>query len=169
MLKIAFLDRDGTLIHDYPDDHWQNVKEPDLLPGTIEGLSGLATLGFQFIIITNQYLIADGIIQEEDYQVFHTKLLNIFKQSGIHILHTYHCPHNDGDMCSCKKPKTGMVEQAMEDFPIDMASSIYCGDSPCDYLLAQRLMLPFFGIQYQGQEKDVKRCHSLMDVLRHLL
>lgn len=36
--KIAFLDRDGTINKDYPDNEWKYVKAPELLPGTINGL-----------------------------------------------------------------------------------------------------------------------------------
>ena len=61
-LKIAFLDRDGTLIKDYPDEKWRGIKEPEFLEGSIEGLKRLKEMGYDFIIITNQYLINDGII-----------------------------------------------------------------------------------------------------------
>lgn len=40
-LKIAFLDRDGTLIKDYPDEKWREIKEPEFLEGSIEGLKRL--------------------------------------------------------------------------------------------------------------------------------
>ena len=35
-LKIAFLDRDGTLIKDYPDEKWREIKEPEFLECSIE-------------------------------------------------------------------------------------------------------------------------------------
>ena len=53
-LKIAFLDRDGTLIKDYPDEKWREIKEPEFLEGSIEGLKRLKEMGYDFIIITNQ-------------------------------------------------------------------------------------------------------------------
>lgn len=56
-LKIAFLDRDGTLIKDYPDEKWREIKEPEFLEGSMEGLKRLKEMGYDFIIITNQYLI----------------------------------------------------------------------------------------------------------------
>ena len=55
-LKIAFLDRDGTIIKDYPDEKWREIKEPEFLEGSIEGLKRLKEMGYDFIIITNQYL-----------------------------------------------------------------------------------------------------------------
>lgn len=30
-MKVAFLDRDGTINKDYPDDDWRNVLVPEIL------------------------------------------------------------------------------------------------------------------------------------------
>ena len=38
MIKIAFLDRDGTINKDYPDKEWKN--------GSIEGIKKLIEKGF---------------------------------------------------------------------------------------------------------------------------
>ena len=100
MRKIAFLDCDGTINKDYPDQEWAKVKEPELLDGTIEGLQCLKNLGYEFIVITNQYIIRDGIITEEDYRLFTDKLVSILKQNEIELLNIYYCPHNDADKCS---------------------------------------------------------------------
>ena len=79
-LKIAFLDRDGTLIKDYPDEKWREIKEPEFLEGSIEGLKRLKEMGYDFIIITNQYLINDGIISLNHYQQFTGKFLKKLKE-----------------------------------------------------------------------------------------
>ena len=81
-LKIAFLDRDGTLIKDYPDEKWREIKEPEFLEGSIEGLKRLKEMGYGFIIITNQYLINDGIISLNDYQQFTGKFLKKLKEEN---------------------------------------------------------------------------------------
>ena len=85
-LKIAFLDRDGTIIKDYPDEKWREIKEPEFLKGSIEGLKRLKEMGYDFIIITNQYLINDGIISLNDYQQFTGKFLKKLKEENIDIL-----------------------------------------------------------------------------------
>lgn len=53
-MKIAFLDRDGTIIKDYPDQLWSQISEPEFLPHSIESLQKIIHKGFQIIIITNQ-------------------------------------------------------------------------------------------------------------------
>lgn len=34
-MMIAFLDRDGTIVSEYPDDIWPSVSAPEFLPGAI--------------------------------------------------------------------------------------------------------------------------------------
>ena len=43
-------------------------------------------MGYDFIIITNQYLINDGIISLNDYQQFTGKFLKKLKEENIDIL-----------------------------------------------------------------------------------
>lgn len=165
-LKIAFLDRDGTLIKDYPDEKWREIKEPEFLEGSIEGLKRLKEMGYDFIIITNQYLINDGIISLNDYQQFTGKFLKKLKEENIDILKIYFCPHNEKDHCHCKKPKPGMIEQAKKDFLIDMNNSIYIGDSHVDYLLAKHFNLTFYGINYNGD--NVKSYRSILEISKQI-
>ena len=165
-LKIAFLDRDGTLIKDYPDEKWREIKEPEFLEGSMEGLKRLKEMGYDFIIITNQYLINDGIISLNDYQQFTGKFLKKLKEENIDILKIYFCPHNEKDHCHCKKPKPGMIEQAKKDFLIDMNNSIYIGDSQVDYLLAKHFTLTFYGINYNGD--NVKSYRSILEISKQI-
>lgn len=150
-MKIAFLDRDGTINKDYPDHEWANVKEPELIKGSIEGIQNLIGLGYQIIIVTNQYIINDGIISFDDYERFTDKLLQIFIDNGIHVLDIFYCPHNDSNQCNCKKPKPGMILEALSKYDIELEESIYCGDSESDDLLARQFNLPFFGINYESE------------------
>ena len=165
-LKIAFLDRDGTIIKDYPDEKWREIKEPEFLEGSIEGLKRLKEMGYDFIIITNQYLINDGIISLNDYQQFTGKFLKKLKEENIDILKIYFCPHNEKDHCHCKKPKPGMIEQAKKDFLIDMNNSIYIGDSQVDYLLAKHFNLTFYGINYNGD--NVKSYRGILEISKQI-
>ncbi len=103
MIKVAFLDRDGTINKDYPDEQWRYIKEPELLEGSIEGMQRMLELGYQIIIITNQYNIHDDIITLDDYYSFTNKLLTKLNQHNIEILDIFFCPHNDKDHCHCKK------------------------------------------------------------------
>ena len=67
-MKVAFLDRDGTIIEDYEDEFWRNVTEPVFINGSIEGLKKIRQKGYEIIIITNQYLIDEKIISIQQYR-----------------------------------------------------------------------------------------------------
>ena len=58
MIKVVFLDRDGTINKDYDDNVWKNINNPEILDGNIEGLKKIKYYGYIIIIITNQYIIA---------------------------------------------------------------------------------------------------------------
>ena len=51
------MDRDGTIIKDYPDEKWREIKEPEFLKGSIEGLKRLKEMGYDFIIIQINILL----------------------------------------------------------------------------------------------------------------
>ncbi|GAB6108112.1 HAD-IIIA family hydrolase [Fusibacter bizertensis] len=146
-MKIAFLDRDGTINKDYPDQDWKERVIPEILEGTIEGLSRILELGYDIIIVTNQYIINEGIIAIEQYQEFHKNLMIILDQNSIKILDTFYCPHTEAEHCNCKKPKTGLIAAAIQKYPdIELKDSIFIGDSLGDQQLANKFGIKFFGI-----------------------
>ena len=167
MKKIVFLDRDGTISKEYPDEEWRYVKEPILLEHNIEGLKIIRDLGYEMIILTNQNLIADKIITYEQYEDYSNKLIKILNDNGINILKTYYCPHNDLDNCDCKKPKTGMIDNSLKDFDIDLNNSFYVGDSYSDCELANKFNLKFYGIKGQNND-EIFKYNNLLEVASNI-
>ncbi len=55
-----------------------------------------------------------------------------FKKNGINILKVYYCPHSPDKDCECRKPKIGMLTQAINDFNIDLEKSWLIGDKISD-------------------------------------
>ncbi len=164
-MKVAFLDRDGTIIKDYPDNEWANIKSPEFLEGSIEALQYIKNNGFEIIIITNQYLIGEGIITLEDYQKFNDLFLKTLKQRGISVLDIFYCPHVRNQNCDCIKPKPGLINQAITKYPdIDLSKSFYVGDSLCDMKLANKFDLKFYGINMPCKNG----LDSLIDIIKFL-
>lgn len=64
-------------------------------------------MGYDFIIITNQYLINDGIISLNDYQQFTGKFLKKLKEENVDILKIYFCPHNEKIIVTVKSQNQG--------------------------------------------------------------
>ncbi len=148
--KVAFLDRDDTISRDYPDDEWAGKEQPELLKGAPEAMARLQRLGYDLIIVTNQYIIGEGKITGQDYQRFHRRLLEQLAAASVSVLDTFFCPHARGSGCSCCKPEPGLILQAMGKYPdIDLCQSFLAGDSWRDRELARHFSLPFYGINMQ--------------------
>lgn len=159
-MKVAFLDRDGTISRDYPDEAWGSVHTPEILDGSIAGMRYLRSKGYEIIIITNQYIIGEGFITLEQYRMFADKLERMLREQGIDVLDTFYCPHARREICGCCKPNTGMIRRALEKYPeIDLAASFLCGDSVNDQKCAENMGLPFYGIRFG--EKPVQSLSEL--------
>ena len=167
MKKIVFLDRDGTISKEYSDDEWKNINTPVLLNNTVKGLKIIKDLGYDIIVLTNQNLIADGIISFKQYEDYNNKLICILEDNNISILKTYYCPHNDLDNCNCKKPKTGMIDLCLDEYNIDLTNSLYIGDSYSDYNLSKKFNIRFYGIKGKNNDKIFKY-KDLFEIARDL-
>jgi D-glycero-D-manno-heptose 1,7-bisphosphate phosphatase len=133
----AFLDRDGVINHDAGYVHsWTDFR---FLPRVVDALRDLQYMGFLLIVITNQSGIARGIYSESDYHALTARIDESLREQGVYLTRTYHCPHYSAGSisefrldCNCRKPATGMIDQALLDFQIDLQRSILIGDKPSD-------------------------------------
>ena len=128
--KYILLDRDGTIIH---DKHY--LSDPDgveLLPGAAEGLRALAEMGFKFAVLTNQSGVGRGYFNEASVHACNARLSELLAKHGVRIEAYFHCPHTPDDDCGCRKPKTGLMDQAAESLGFDPAKSYMVGDKVAD-------------------------------------
>lgn len=138
----AFLDRDGVLNVDHG-----YVYDPDQfewIAGAPEAVRLLNQAGYTVIVITNQSGVARGYYDEAAVKALHTYMQGQLATVGAHIDAIYYCPHHpDGIVkaltmtCQCRKPGTGMLEQAARDWPIDTARSFMIGDKDADMAAAK--------------------------------
>ncbi|HEY4103349.1 MAG TPA: HAD-IIIA family hydrolase [Polyangiaceae bacterium] len=147
------LDRDGTLIDVVRDEETGTLSvafHPNqlrLLPGVIEGLSALAGAGFGFAIATNQPGPAKGQYSAQAVERTNRALVELLGQAGIEIACVEVCLHHPegapgGDAqwvgdCACRKPKPGLLLQAIERAHFDSAKSWMIGDSAADVQAAR--------------------------------
>ena len=171
-MKVAFLDRDGTIIKDYEDNEWVEKTHPEFLSGSIRALKILNDAGYEIIIVTNQYLINEGYITDAEFHQFHNNFLSELMKHKIRILDTFFCPHCDQDNCTCKKPKPGLIDAALKKYPsIDLQYSFLAGDSLVDVGLAKYFDLEVYAINLDantGYKKCIK-VSSLLEGVDHVL
>ena len=130
----VFLDRDGTINQDIG-----YLGEPEsvvLIDGAAEAIGMLNQRGIKAIIITNQSGVARGYFSEQELEMVNQRVVELLAQRGAKIDGIYYCPHHPDDGCGCRKPMSGLLRQAAEDFGIELASSYMVGDKPTDVLAA---------------------------------
>ncbi len=131
--KILLLDRDGTLHAKAPrGEYVTQWSEIEMLPEAIDGLKILSSLGFKFIIISNQAGIGRGLVQATDVSKLNTQIQDYFSEMGVEILDFYVCPHHWEDNCLCRKPLPGMFYQCAGDYRLRLEQVLYVGDDPRD-------------------------------------
>lgn len=139
--KAIFLDRDGTI--NKTEGFLTNVDEFELIEGASEAIKSINKSGYLAIIITNQPVIARGDCSFDELQTIHNKLETELGKIGAFVDAIYVCPHHTdkgfpGERveykfnCNCRKPKSGLIFQAANDFNIDLAESYMIGDSTRD-------------------------------------
>jgi len=136
LTAYVFLDRDGTLVED-PAGYVHRIDDYALRPHTGEGLAELRHAGFRFAILTNQSGIGRGYYTQTDFERFQAHLLRDLRRFGVEIDATFFCPHLPTAGCECRKPRTGLLDQARAVLDVDLAHSWVIGDSEADIALAE--------------------------------
>lgn len=125
MKKAIFIDKDGTLTENVPDNI--NPARVQFHKGAIEGLAVLQSAGFSLVIVSNQSGIARGVFSELDLKNLWQYLSNKLIEESILIDGFFYCPH-DLENCHCKKPKPGLFFEAARKLDINLAGSWMIGD-----------------------------------------
>ncbi|WP_318616081.1 HAD-IIIA family hydrolase [Sporosarcina sp. YIM B06819] len=170
-MKVAFFDRDGTIIEDYPDHEWTHIDNPVFLADAIETLRSVNQHGYEIIIITNQYLLNEGFISFEQYEDITEKIMDELTRQGVKILDIFYCPHSRTEGCTCIKPQTGMITEAIKKYTgINIDESFIIGDSIVDVELAINMGMRGFGIGVGSSyiNEGVYEIKNLKDLLGYL-
>lgn len=128
--RAVFLDRDGTMAEDV--SYCRRPEDFELFPNTAKAIKLLKEYGFKVIVVTNQSGIARGYFTEETLAKIHEKMKGELAKEGAWVDAIYYCPHHPDDNCECRKPRPGMVLQAVKDFGIDLEHSFVIGDLQMD-------------------------------------
>lgn len=139
-VTFVFLDRDGVLNRKPPTGKYVTCwAEFELLPGVEEALRRINRSGRKAIVVTNQRGVALGLYSLEQLADMHERLRLGLVAHGAQLDAIYVCPHDDGQ-CDCRKPMTGLFEQAFRDFAeARPANSVMVGDSLRDIEAGRRI------------------------------
>ena len=134
-----FLDRDGV-INEKIDGYVQTYSEFKFIDGVLESLKHLSEYFKKIIIVTNQQGIGKKIMTSDDLDRLHESMINEINLFGGRIDKIYYCPCLESENCACRKPNSGMLLEAKNDFPsIKFKNSILLGDSDTDIIAAENI------------------------------
>jgi D-glycero-D-manno-heptose 1,7-bisphosphate phosphatase len=132
-----FLDRDGVINVDR--NYVYRAEDFEWIEGAAETIRTFNDRNWWVFVVTNQSGIARGFYTEDQMQELHVWLHRELEARGARIDRIYHCPyHEDGAIPRYtrdsydRKPKPGMLIQAMTDFPVIKEQSFLIGDKQAD-------------------------------------
>ncbi len=140
MKKILFIDRDGTLIHEPPEDYQvDSLEKLEFIPGVFRNLHKLRHYtDYLLVVVSNQDGLGTGSFPEEDFRIPHEKFLQSFRNEGVEFDAIHIDPSLPGDNSPNRKPGTGMLKEYL-DGGYDLAGSYVIGDRLTDMELARNL------------------------------
>lgn len=143
----VFLDRDGTINEQM--GYINHLSRFVLLPSVGRAIGLLNRAGYLVIVVSNQSGVARGYFPLALVHTVHERMGELLAEEGARIDAVFFCPHHpDGKIeafrrpCDCRKPRTGLIEQARRQFDIDMSGSCVVGDRMEDVEMAYRASLP---------------------------
>ena len=140
----VFLDRDGNLNQDV--GYLSELSHLTLYPWAIDAVRLLNRAGYLVVVVTNQGGIGRKVIRPEFVPELHAEIDRRLALGGAHVDAWYYCPHHPEALvddlrsaCRCRKPQTGMVDDAARDLGIDLTRSWVIGDKWGDVQLGERM------------------------------
>ena len=175
----VFLDRDGTINEQM--GYINHLSRFCLLPGVAEAIRALNEHGLPVVVVTNQSGLARGYFPESLLDAVHQEMRRLLALEGARIDGLYVCPHHPEAKearfrvnCNCRKPKTGLLEQAAAELRLDLQRSYMVGDRWSDLRCGAAvgastiLVLTGYGLgdaAYVGPGQPVQPDHVAEDLL----
>jgi len=140
--RAVFIDRDGTISEEV--GYINHPSRFHVFPYSAPAIKLLNESGWLAIVVTNQAGVARGYFSEEMIKRVHEQLKQDLENNGARLDAIYYCAHHPsvGEPpyrldCDCRKPKPGLIRQAVEELGIDLEKSWMVGDRYSDVELAR--------------------------------
>ena len=139
MKKVLFIDRDGTLIAEPPDEQIDSLEKLEFMPGVITWLGKIAQRSeFELVLVSNQDGLGTPAFPEESFWPAHRKMLRTLANEGI----AFSAEHIDRSFANenkaSRKPGTAMLTSYFGP-EYDLRNSYVIGDRATDMELAVNL------------------------------
>lgn len=132
-MKLVILDRDGVLCA-IPPDGKNGAECFALLPKTADAVALLNQYDFSVAVASNESCIGRKTLTFHGLNEQNKKLHQAVRQSGGEIAGIWFCPHRAEELCDCRKPMKGLIDDILERFAANAAETYMVGDSMRDML-----------------------------------
>lgn len=141
-VKVAFLDRDGTI--NVEKGYISNPADIELIPGSAEAVRAFVKAGYVVFGVSNQSGVARGYYTLKDALEVNHRVMELLSAEHADVKEIFICPHHPNGAlpeyavrCLCRKPSTGMVKIALEKFDLTPTEMVVVGDKICDVELGK--------------------------------
>ncbi|HEX7370324.1 MAG TPA: bifunctional histidinol-phosphatase/imidazoleglycerol-phosphate dehydratase HisB [Rhodanobacteraceae bacterium] len=137
--KMLFVDRDGCIVVEPPDEQLDSFEKFDLMPGVIAALQRCVAAGYELVMVTNQDGLGSDAFPETDFLGPHDLLLRILASQGICFREVLIDRSFEHEGLATRKPGTGLLRHYLSDDGWSRAGSAVVGDRETDMQLAANL------------------------------
>jgi len=162
--KILFVDRDGTLIVEPPDEQIDSYEKFALIDGVIPALRRCVAAGYELVMVTNQDGLGTSSFPQADFDGPQNLLLRILRSQGVvfrDIAIDSSFAHEGKDT---RKPGIGLMRSYLAADDWSRAASAVIGDLETDLQFAANLGVRGFRLGSDWTWEAI--AHALCDAPR---
>jgi len=138
--KILFIDRDGTLILETPDEQIDSFAKLEFYTSALIYLSKIAReLDYELVMVTNQDGLGTASYPEDTFWPVHNFILKTFENEGVKFSDFAIDRTFPKDNAPTRKPGTALLTKYLNTEEYDLKNSYTIGDRKNDILLAKNL------------------------------
>lgn len=151
---VLFIDRDGTLIEEPPDEQVDSLHKLRFLPGVFAALAELRRRGWRLVMVTNQDGLGTASFPRRDFESVQTFILDTFAAQEVEFEAVFVCPHRRDEGCACRKPRPGLVAAFLAASAVDLAASAMVGDRDTDLEFARNIGVRGLRVRAHGSPEE---------------
>ncbi|MBN8531111.1 MAG: HAD-IIIA family hydrolase [Alphaproteobacteria bacterium] len=139
--RLLLLDRDGTVTIER-EGFITQPHQLELIPKAAEAIALANHRGLRVALVTNQSVVGRGIITEEQLEEIHAHLHSLLGAQGAVLDAIYAATDHPDRPTPRRKPGSGMLREALNEFGVSASESVMVGDSLGDLMAAASLGMP---------------------------
>lgn len=153
-----------------------------LIKGVAKAVNMAQKLGYKVIIISNQPGIAKGYYKKKIFELITKKMHSELRKNNVTLDGEFYCFHHPDaklisykKICTCRKPRTGLIKKAVSTYKLDLKNSYFIGDgivdmeaskrAGCKSIFVGNVNSTITGIFKKKKIEPVYVAHNLLDAI----